>query len=182
LTKAPPRRRVGPSPIPRPSPTTPASVAARVEPSQVLRNPKAEALVDPGFNGALYSAKAFGIATALVTLGGFVGVWVVRASLGVQNTEEFAARIRKILMEKIPMLSSRIHRPPESEGDGEAGQQVQGLSDGVDPAWKWEDAEKRLGAAYDKDGFFGWTEAALKELEAEGELERLRREQLMKDQ
>jgi len=83
-------------------------------------------------------------------------------------------------MEKVPMLSSRIHRPPESEGD-EDGQMVRGLLDGVDPAWKWEDAEKRLSAAYDKDGFSGWAGAALKELEAEGELERLRREHLAKE-
>lgn len=83
-------------------------------------------------------------------------------------------------MEKIPMLSSRIHQPPESEDDGEAGQQVQTVLDGADSAWKWEDAEKRLRAAYDKDGFYGWAEAVLRELEAEGELERLRREHLLK--
>jgi len=83
-------------------------------------------------------------------------------------------------MEKIPMLSSRIHQPPESEDDGKAGQQVETVLGGVDPAWKWEDAEKRLRAAYDKDGFSGWAETVLKELEAEGELERLRREHLLK--
>jgi len=81
-------------------------------------------------------------------------------------------------MEKMPMLSSRIHQPPESE---EAGQQVRTLLSDVGPAWKWEDAEKRLGAAYDQAGFSGWVEAALKELEAEGELERLRREHLLKE-
>ena len=84
-------------------------------------------------------------------------------------------------MEKMPMLSSRIHQPPESEGDGEARQQAQTLLDGVDPVWKWEEAEGRLRAAYDKDGFSGWAETALKELEAEGELERLRREHLPKE-
>ena len=83
-------------------------------------------------------------------------------------------------MEKIPMLSSRIHRPPESEDDGEAGPQIQTALNGIDPAWKWEDAERRLRAVYDKDGFSGWAEAALRELEAEGELERLRREHLLK--
>lgn len=84
-------------------------------------------------------------------------------------------------MEKVPMLSSRIHRPPESEGDDEAGQQVQMPLNSIDHAWKWEDAEQRLRAAYDKDGFSGWAETALKELEAEGELERLRREQLLRE-
>lgn len=79
------------------------------------------------------------------------------------------------------MLSSRIHRIPENEGEDEGRQLVQTLLDGVDPVWKWEDAENRLRAAYDKDGFSGWAEAALKELEAEGELERLKREHLLKE-
>jgi len=81
-------------------------------------------------------------------------------------------------MEKMPMLSSRIHLPPENEDNGEAGRQIQTLSDST---WKWEDAEERLKAAYDEGGFSGWAEAALKELEAEGELERLRREHLLKE-
>ena len=85
-------------------------------------------------------------------------------------------------MEKMPLLLSRVHRPPEGEGDGEAGQQVKVLLDGdVGSVWKWEDAEKRLRDAYDKNGFSGWTEVVLKELEAEGELERLKREQLVKE-
>ena len=84
-------------------------------------------------------------------------------------------------MEKVPVLSSRIHRRPESEGDEEAGQQVQAHFGDSDLAWRWEDAEQRLRAAYDKDGFSGWAATALKELEAEGELERLRREQLSKE-
>lgn len=81
-------------------------------------------------------------------------------------------------MEKLPMISSRIHRPPESEDNVEAGQRVQTLAD---TPWRWEDAEKRLRDAYDKGGFSGWAEAASKELEAEGELERLRREHLLKE-
>jgi hypothetical protein len=88
--------------------------------------------------------------------------------------------MRGVLAEKVPMLSSRIHRPPENEDDGEAGQRVQTLLDGVDPTWKWEDAEKRLREVYDKEGISGWAETALRELEAEGELERLRREHLLK--
>ena len=41
--------------------------------------------MEPGFNCALYSARAFVIATTLVTMGAFVGIWAVRASLGVEN-------------------------------------------------------------------------------------------------
>jgi hypothetical protein len=89
--------------------------------------------------------------------------------------------MRKILMKKMPTLSSQIHRAPEGDDEDEAGQRVQTLLDAVNPAWKWEDAEKRLRAAYDKDGFSGWAETALKELEAEGELERLRRERPLEE-
>lgn len=82
----PPRRRAGPSPTPRASSTTVASVAPRVEPVQVPKITKAEeAFADPGFNGALYSAKAFGIATTFVAIGAFVGVWAVQTLFGVQN-------------------------------------------------------------------------------------------------
>ena len=81
----PPRRRAGPSPIPRASPTTVAPLVPRLEPVQVPKVDKAEALADTGFNGAFYSAKTFGIATIFVTMGAFVGVWVVQTSLGVQN-------------------------------------------------------------------------------------------------
>ena len=69
------------------------------------------------------------------------------------------------------MLSSRIRRLPESEEEGEDARQAQVFSDGVDPTWKWEDAEERLRVAYDQGGFSGWAEAALKELEAERKLE-----------
>jgi hypothetical protein len=81
--------------------------------------------------------------------------------------------MRKVLMEKMPVLSSRIQRRLGS-GDGEVGPQVQTPPDGgIDSAWTWEDAESRLSAAYEKNGFSGWTEAVLKELDAEAERERL---------
>lgn len=88
--------------------------------------------------------------------------------------------MREFLAEKMPKLSSRIHGKP----DGEAGQEVQTrtpLDSGVDGVWTWEGAESRLKAAYEKNGFSGWAEAALKELEAEEEQERLRREGLTEE-
>ncbi|KAF9788571.1 hypothetical protein BJ322DRAFT_1049749 [Thelephora terrestris] len=183
LTKAPPpRRRAGPSPIPRAGPTTAMPAAPRVDPIHVSNAPKAETPVDPGFNSALYSAKAFGVATTLATVGAFVGVWTVQASLGVQTAEEFAMKMKRTLVEKMPMLSSRIHRQIESEvGDDEAGEGVQTLPGEVGTGWTWEDAEGRLRAAYGKGGFLGWAEAALREVEAEGEHERLRRERLVEE-
>ena len=84
-------------------------------------------------------------------------------------------------MEKIPMLSSRIYRILGEEDGHETGEQVQAPLDDIDSAWRWEDAESRLRAAYDKEGFSGWAEAALKELEVEGESERLKRENLLKE-
>ena len=66
------------------------TTTTRVEPIQIPKTHGADVSVDPGFNGAFYSAKAFGIATTLVTVGAFVGVWTVRASLGVQNVRGVA--------------------------------------------------------------------------------------------
>ena len=46
----------------------------------------------------------------------------------------------------------------------------------IDPAtWTWQDAERRLTAAFEKNGFSGWAAAAARELEAEGQVERLKR-------
>lgn len=85
-------------------------------------------------------------------------------------------------MEKMPVLSSRVHRKPEDEVDDGAEPQVQTLSDGgVDTTWTLEDAETRLSVAYDKGGISGWAEAALNELRVEGEQERSRRERLLKE-
>jgi len=58
-------------PIPRASPTAVPTVAS-VEPIQVSKTCKPETPSDPDFDGALYSAKAFGIATTLVTVGALV--------------------------------------------------------------------------------------------------------------
>jgi hypothetical protein len=87
--------------------------------------------------------------------------------------------MRELLMEKMPTLASRIHQQLEGEAGGEVEEVVQTIPGVVDSAWTWEDAEMRLKAAYEKNGFSGWAEAALKEVEAEGEQERLRRERLM---
>ena len=46
-----------------------------------------------------------------------------------------------------------------------------------DMEWTWPDAEKRLKAAYEADGFSGWAQAALQELESEGNAERKKRGQ-----
>jgi hypothetical protein len=44
---------------------------------------------DGSFNGALYSLKAFGIATALVVAGAAAGVWSVKTYLGVKDVSGY---------------------------------------------------------------------------------------------
>lgn len=88
------------------------------------------------------------------------------------KTREFAHRMRMAIWTKLPGLTSRIHRPPETE-DELAGTTPE---DFHDANWNWEDAEKRLQAAYEKGGFPAWAAMALKEMEAEGRIERARRQ------
>lgn len=83
--------------------------------------------------------------------------------------------MRLAVVTYMPVLSSRIHRPPQEE-DGIIKQINGDIEAEVDAAnWAWPDAERRLKAAFEKDGFSGWAEAAAKELEAEGKAERIKR-------
>lgn len=101
------------------------------------------------------------------------------------QTQEFADRMRVIVREKLPTLSSKLHRPtvdadhtatlwnsPTSAG----GKPHLSASDDT-AEWTWPDAEKRLSAAYESSGFSGWAQAAMEELEAEGRSERRKRSQ-----
>jgi len=82
----------------------------------------------------------------------------------------------------MPLLSSRIHRPIKA-GDGlpelhsSLGDEPHLIANPTDGSveWSWPDAEKRLRIAFEKDGFRGWAAAAMKELEAEGRIERMKR-------
>lgn len=74
---------------------------------------------DGSFNGALYSLKAFGIATALVVAGGAASVWSVKTYLGVKDTQEFASAMRTTTLDKLPLLISRIHRSPMSNSSSQ---------------------------------------------------------------
>ncbi|KAI0692818.1 hypothetical protein C8T65DRAFT_72188 [Cerioporus squamosus] len=134
------------------------------------------------FNGALHCAKAFGIATMMVGAGAMAAAWGVRQYMSVETTQEFADRMRAAILNRMPVLSSRIHRPPEPE-DGDAllppeplvtaGSQSTSLDAGEE--WTWAAAENRLKEAFDKHGFYGWAAAVMRELEAEGRLERSKR-------
>ncbi|KAJ3994705.1 hypothetical protein F5050DRAFT_429562 [Lentinula boryana] len=87
--------------------------------------------------------------------------------MNVQDTQEFAREMRRIVLTRMPILSARIHRALDN-GDGDDGPE--------DPTnWNWEDAEKRLKDAFEKDGLMAWAEVALKEIQAEERLERSKR-------
>ena len=88
--------------------------------------------------------------------------------------------MRTAILERMPLLSSRIHRAPEAD-DGDAllpVPQETAAEVGATAAheeWTWPAAEHRLREAYDKHGFYGWAAAAMRELEAEGQAERAKR-------
>ena len=98
------------------------------------------------------------------------------------KTQEFADRMREAVLTRMPVLSSRIHRPPElDDGDAllpppsnpAASPSLSSADAGEE--WSWPAAEKRLKDAFDKHGFYGWAAAAMQELEAEGRIERAKR-------
>ncbi|KAI0302898.1 hypothetical protein B0F90DRAFT_1949722 [Multifurca ochricompacta] len=144
---------------------------------------------EDGFNGALDSLKAFGIATALVMAGGAASVWGIKTYLGVKDTQEFASAMRLTLLTKWPLLTSRIHRtsdsaplptqpvslpasvPTTSESDVRPPTAVVPDAEG----WNWPASQARLAAAYERGGVAQFAEAAVGELEAEVEVERRRR-------
>ncbi|PCH44642.1 hypothetical protein WOLCODRAFT_123878 [Wolfiporia cocos MD-104 SS10] len=180
---APPPRRVPVVASRNPVPS-PARAAIRAHPAAVAETEASKAADDSNFNGALLSAGAFGIATAIVSVGAGLTLWGVKTSLGVSNAQEFADRVRALIIERMPLLSSRIHRRIQREDETSElrlGPPTTPSSHiHVEPAsgaaeWTWHDAEKRLKAAFQQDGIVGWAEAALQELEAEGELERAKR-------
>ncbi|KAG6856612.1 hypothetical protein H0H87_002567 [Tephrocybe sp. NHM501043] len=124
------------------------------------------------FSTAMYAGKAFAIATGIVTVGGVVLTLGVKSILGVQDTKEFADRMRMLVWRGLPSLTSQIHRPPEEDDEGVPVPR----SNEPDPTWKWEEAEKRLQEAYDRGGFPAWVQTAMKEVEDELKVERARRQ------
>ncbi len=101
LNSAPPVRRRAPPPLPhrsviplssRVTDGASAQTTLSARAGNLLRAPSGEASLrvskveeDASFNGALYSFKAFGIATALVVAGSAASVWGVKTYLGVTD-------------------------------------------------------------------------------------------------
>jgi len=71
------------------------------------------------FNPALYTVKAFGLATLLVGVGAVTGVWGVKWGLDVHDMREFGDRMRDVVSTKLPVLSSRIHRALDVDSDAD---------------------------------------------------------------
>ena len=103
--------------------------------------------------------------------------------------------MRAAVLARLPALSARIHRTPVPEDD-ETILPLPSPTSQVSPTapphisldestpipsgqdteeWSWPAAEARLKAAFDAHGFYGWAEAAMRELEAEGRVERAKR-------
>ncbi|KAG6832052.1 hypothetical protein H0H92_005474 [Tricholoma furcatifolium] len=121
---------------------------------------------------AKFAGKAFAIATGLVVVGA-VGLTVgVQMVVGVDNVKDFAQRMRQVVWGSFPGLTSQIHRPLEENEEGiPASKTIE-----PDPSWKWEEAERRMQAAYDKGGFPEWSDTALREMEEELKVERAKRQ------
>lgn len=79
--------------------------------------------------------------------------------------------MRLAIWKHLPTLSARIRRPPETDDEGSS----LVSSSEVDPDWNWEDAEKRLQAAYDNGGFPEWIHVAVKEMHVEMQIETAKR-------
>ncbi|KAI0290713.1 hypothetical protein BC826DRAFT_1025884 [Russula brevipes] len=193
LTSAPPVRRASPRRVlAAPPPPTSTIGTPSTKSGSFLRGPSDAPLresKEDAFNAALYSFKAFGIATALVVAGGTASVWGVKTYLGVKDTQEFASAMRLTLVNKWPLLTSRIYRaadstrlsPPDSSSSMTPPTVSKQQNDptsrtAAHDGWNWPDAQARLTAAYERGGLARFAEAAVGELEAELELERHKRE------
>ena len=89
--------------------------------------------------------------------------------------------MRVLILTRMPILSSRIHRAAAAEDhpeDWEPSSETNpplNPDDTSDVEWSWSSAEERLSAAFQERGFLGWAEAVMHELEAEGRVERKKR-------
>ena len=91
--------------------------------------------------------------------------------------DEFASRMRQILLERIPWLSRRIHQSDEQTDLHNGHDHIDDsrrIPQG-DREWNWDSAEERLSAAFESGGVSAWAESAMQELEEEARIERRKR-------
>ncbi|KAJ6577082.1 hypothetical protein B0H10DRAFT_925940 [Mycena sp. CBHHK59/15] len=173
--------------FPLPSPEFPLSNAT-AKPAPIPQVPDADddwgvppPPPDPNdnFNAAFYTFKAFGTATLIVGSIAFGGIWGLRRYLDVDNAEDFGVEMRLAVMDRMPLLASRMHNalqppsPSEIASERLSEQQLQS-----EWPWTWDDAQERLSAAFDKGGLGAWADAAAREVEAEAKVEMGKREQI----
>ncbi|KAJ6456135.1 hypothetical protein C8R45DRAFT_581738 [Mycena sanguinolenta] len=128
------------------------------------------------FNVGLYLLKALGTATLIVSSVTFVGIWGLRRYLDVDNVDDFALKMRLCIINKMPVLASRMRNA--------LGGLPEPVSDRVDeklpPEQRWtlDEAQERLSNAFDKGGLSAWAEVAAQEVEQEARLELEKRDQM----
>jgi len=135
------------------------------------------------FNAPLYTAKAFGIATLIVSVCASAAVWSVKTGLDIKDvranatplaimnahltdtpvqTREFGDRMRATVITQLPYLSHQIRRPHD---DSEAPLSAPDTDANLE--WQWTEVEKRLNKALDEGGASAWVETFVAELERE---------------
>jgi hypothetical protein len=80
--------------------------------------------------------------------------------------------MRELLLKHVPILSRKLYG---SQDAVIAATDTDGVASSSSTNWTWSEAEDRLREAFDKGGFPAWAEAAMKEMEAEGQVERRKR-------
>ena len=85
--------------------------------------------------------------------------------------------MRSIFQTTVPGFRSQLHRPPETDDERyELRGQGDAFPSAVQGDWDREEAEERLKKAYEEGGIAAWAQFALRELEAEIEVERSKRD------
>ena len=96
-----------------------------------------------------------------------------------QQTQEFGHQMRRFILTRMPKLSASIHRVLRP---GDHPEDIAPPKPLATDSWTWDEAEARLQEVYEKEGAVAWVQAALSEIETEGEIERARRRREMQDE
>ncbi|KAF8325709.1 hypothetical protein F5887DRAFT_1201345, partial [Amanita rubescens] len=97
------------------APTTSASSPAPEPTESSSEHPSLfTALSHADTSTALFAAKAFGIATLLVALGGVGITWTVKTTMGVDNMHDFGCLAKQLVQTHLPSLSENLYRIPET--------------------------------------------------------------------
>ncbi|KIJ97080.1 hypothetical protein K443DRAFT_681803 [Laccaria amethystina LaAM-08-1] len=176
------RTSISQAPGPRASPHPTTSRTSEKQSESEFSSPGVGELISAvskaDLSSSLMAFKAFGIATCLVAVGAVTVTWSVKSVLGVKDAQEFGEKMRMTFWSALPTnLLSSIYRPPAT--DEERHDAYDAAPFDADDGWTWVEAEKRLIRAYDEGGFPLWARTAMREVEAEARVERVRRQREM---